>query len=1256
MPSEQSLFAFGSVRNKALFSNHWLEHRLPLEPEWNELREEARESLNRLIELWSVERDRVHLYGGEQSLEIPFIQPVLKILGWHFIYQTHLAGGKPDYALFKDDADNIAALNTDRNSLDFWTHATLVADAKAWDVSLDHPRVVNNKREYPPQQIERYLNASGLDYAILTNGRLWRLIPRQLDSHQRRFETYIECDLPKLLDDWLSALASPTAITAKDEAFDDFLGFYLFFNPRAFAETNGRMPLIVRASVGSTEYRLGVGEGLKARAFEALRYCIEGFLNFSANELDGTSHLDLCREQSFILLYRLLFIMYAEDRRLLPYRVNRLYTNNRSLGRLRDDIASVLDRVPRGHAADYSRETTAIWNDLQDLFDLIDGGRATYAVPAYNGGLFNPDAHPLLSQKRISDWHMARVIDQLSRAHDPERPTAGLFRVDYRDLAIQHLGGIYEGLLELHPHPATERMMVVSKREQGQLREKIVAVAAGAPEGYKATATFYEIGSVYLKTDKGERRASGSYYTPDHIVDHIIEQTLGKTCSEISEALRREVDEAVEGGRDAGELERDFANRILRLNVLDPAMGSGHFLIRACQYLAEEIATNPHTAEKPEGRDEESTLTYWKRRVAESCIHGVDMNGLAVELAKLALWLETVARDQPLTFLNHHLRAGNSLIGARLDKLGALPGEIALRANAVERRIEERLPEILQILGEIEDVPSDRAEQIKTKERLFASFEKAREPFRMLGDLWCSDLAPQSELTDEQYARVVDTLDRPRLFKALSEESWFQEALARVRTPDVAPFHWELEFPEVFFDETGRRENPGFDVIIGNPPYEVLSELESGRDLRLFRAFIKHEPTYEPSRVGKNNLYKLFICRSLDLLARGGHLGFITPMAVLGDEQAVGVRRKLTEVGSFLGIEAFPEKDNPRKRVFPQAKWSTAIFALVKTRSSGPFVSRIHPGRHIEDDSPSLKLTTDSIPLYDPSNFTIISCSQHDWDSAHRIMRTGRLVRLGETCTSYQGEVNETNERTKGCLSTRPEDGLLILRGSNICLYAVRGASQGETIYLREEVYLRGKAPTSKAFHGQQTRLGFQRSSPQNNFRRIIATLVEPVSYCFDTVSYVPANASSLPLPLLLGLLNSRLSDWYFRLGSTNSKVNEYQFNNLPCPVFGPDDGRNETEALSLLASGDFEGAFRELQPALEEPPFSPAIQAVVIEAVNRISAIEADRGEIARVERSALAPTAQPYQDFIDRLFFAMAGLTDDEARALAERHARMR
>src|SRR5207249_1723560 len=149
---------------------------------------------------------------------------------------------------------------------------------------------------------------------------------------------------------------------------------------------------------------------------------------------------------SFILLYRLLFIMYAEDRRLLPYRVNRLYTNNRSLARHRDEIASRLDHPGASEQTDFSREATAIWDGLADLFDLIDRGHARYGVPAYNGGLFDPDAHPFLIEKKVPDWYIARVIDQLGRAPDPDRRQEGLFRVDYRDLAIQHLGGIYEGL------------------------------------------------------------------------------------------------------------------------------------------------------------------------------------------------------------------------------------------------------------------------------------------------------------------------------------------------------------------------------------------------------------------------------------------------------------------------------------------------------------------------------------------------------------------------------------------------------------------------------------------------------------------------------------------------------------------------------------------------------------------------------------------------------------------------------------------
>ncbi len=175
--------------------------------------------------------------------------------------------------------------------------------------------------------------------------------------------------------------------------------------------------------------------------------------------------------------------MFAEDRRLLPYRVNRSYTDNRSLGSHRDSIATKLDRSAQDREDDYSRNSSALWDDLSTLFDLIDSGHARYTVPAYNGGLFNQEEHPFLVEKKLSDWHVARVIDQLGRAPDPEKPKAGLFRVDYRDLAIQHLGGIYEGLLELSPVCATEDMAVVIGLKKGRIIEKVQRATEPVPKG-----------------------------------------------------------------------------------------------------------------------------------------------------------------------------------------------------------------------------------------------------------------------------------------------------------------------------------------------------------------------------------------------------------------------------------------------------------------------------------------------------------------------------------------------------------------------------------------------------------------------------------------------------------------------------------------------------------------------------------------------------------------------------------------------------
>ncbi len=1274
--AHQQLLPLSHVLNRGLFSNHWFENRLPLEPEWDELREQARSTLDALAVLWERERGRVERYGTEAPLEHAFIQPVFETLGWKLIYQTFLQSRKPDYALFLDDEALDAALAVERTSPDFWRTPIVVADAKAWHIPLNRPSVVNNQREYPPQQIEWYLDRSRLDFGILTTGGLWRLVPREHSPQQRRFQTYLECDLAGLLEAWRNARPagrqSQRVITERDALVEEFLKFFLFFSPAAYQETERLKPLIHRAIEGSSEYRVGVGEGLKERAFDALRLCIEGFLNCPSNDLSADVDLERCRKESFVLLYRLLFIMYAEDRRLLPYRTNRTYTDNRSLGRHRDEIAGRLDRIRDDVEDDFSRESTDIWEDLRSLFDLVDGGHRRYGVPAYNGGLFAPEAHPFLKNKRMSDYYLARVIDQLGRAKDPMHMAAGLSRIDYRDLAIQHLGGIYEGLLELRPTLALDNMVVISKRVQGRLEERYLPESEPLPRGWKVTERRYRRGTIYLQTDKGERRASGSYYTPDHIVNYIVSHTLGPLCTAVSDQLKAEI------GKEQGRLETtsgdsrskhearlealraDFDDRILRLRVLDPAMGSGHFLIRACQWLAEEIATHPFTGdENAAGMAEcESAVSYWKRRVVESCLYGVDMNGLAVELAKLALWLETVAGDEPLSFLNHHLHYGNSLVGGKIANTGVLPGEIELRANNFRQQVEEKMPALLGSLARISEIPSDTAEHIKDKDRLYSEFEKARKPYRLVGDLWCSAFCADSQITPEHYQRAVEELGRPRRFARLTEDEWFQRSLDAANKEFTRCFHWELEFPEVFFEGTVRRANPGFDAVIGNPPYDVLSERESGRDLAAFRAFIEHEPAYEPSRTGKNNLYKLFICQSLELLADKGYFGFITPMAILGDKITASIRQQIITVASFTGVDAFPQKDNPADRVFSEAKLSTAVYTLKRyTTDRQAFRVRVHSGRLIKENSPSYTLSTADIPLYDPVNFTIVSCSQADWDLATRIMRTGRMVRLSEIAEFFQGEVNETNERKRGNLIEDPDRGELVTRGASICLYVTRPASQGHDLNLDVERFLEGKAEDTKAFHHRYRRVCWQESSPQNNFRRVIAALVPQGEFCNHTINYLPEHTSRQPLEFVLGLLNSKLIDWYFRLGSTNAHVSHYQAGNLPCPQF--DEGEPNAKVVDnvqrLIRSGKLEDAFQLLAADLNEAPFSPAIRIAIVEAVNRIIDVENSRGIIRRVDRSALDPHAQPYQDFIDRLLYAMAGLTDAEARGLESRLAEM-
>jgi hypothetical protein len=220
-------------------------------------------------------------------------------------------------------------------------------------------------------------------------------------------------------------------------------------------------------------------------------------------------------------------------------------------------------------------------------------------------------------------------------------------------------------------------------------------------------------------------------------------------------------------------------------------------------------------------------------------------------------------------------------------------------------------------------------------------------------------------------------------------------------------------------------------------------------------------------------------------------------------------------------------------------------------------------------------------------------------------------------------------------------------------LYVLRPASQGEPIYLRVKKYLAGKKPGTKAWHHQHNRVGIQESCPQNNFRRVIASLVPKTNFCNHVINYFPEPECKLPLQVLLALLNSKLSDWYFRLGSTNAHVSHYQLYNLPAPALQSYklDASSIGGFVRALERKSWDEAFGFLEPPLAKPPFSGPVLACLVRLVDEISRIESARGDIARTERSALDPEAQPYQDLIDRILYRMAGLTEAEAQGLEKR-----
>ena len=846
--------------NRDLFSNYYLDEHLPETEEWDEVDDDKLEAAyDEIVDLYEREKSTAPK-RNESQLEEKFIRPMFRKLGIPFEVEesTSRTQRRPDYGFFETENAARDAFERREGGGDFYENAVAVADAKRWGRPLDTRGSGEHKRDFenPSYQIHVYLQETPARWAVLTDGKKWRLY---YGPTSHRLDSYYEVDLPTVLE--------------KGD-LEDFKYFYLFFRHGAFLEDSGGDCFLDDVYDESNVFAQDLGEDLQDNIYEAIKVLSEGYLQYPENDLDE-GDLNLIHDSSLIYLYRLIFVLYAEaEGRDLLDTDNEIYEESYSLNSLKQEIAEELDSGdPK-----YRDWQDNLSSRLDELFELIDQGSKSRGIPeedlyipAYNGGLFRTDPDEddgaearFLAEHTVGDAYLARVVELLTRSRQADG--GGKIFVDYSSLDVRHLGSIYEGLLEYQLNVAGEPLSL----DGGEYVE--------ADEGDKVAV---EVGEVYLTTGGGERKATGSYYTPESVVEHIVENTLGPLVENIR------MDLAGQSAYDEGGFAEEFAERVFDLKVLDPAMGSGHFLTSAVDYLAREIIDAQEKQAAQQGIntvDEEHDINWARRQVAQRCIYGVDLNPLAVELAKVSLWLRTLAAEQPLAFLDHHLKTGNSLVGSDIEEVDELESEsggddqnASLADFGVARK--GTIEQLMRIYQDFIAIENQELADVKKMESKYDEFErnKLRQRLEAMTNVHTAENFGIDNLPSDAYERMAAALENDDEWKQIKQMQWFQDAQQRADDDDC--FHWKLEYPEVFYDPTGQQmENPGFDAVIGNPPWVSFGLRDVGKLSESEKEYLRKN--YQTAEY-KIATFPLFIEKAISLSRIAGRQSFIVPDSFL---------------------------------------------------------------------------------------------------------------------------------------------------------------------------------------------------------------------------------------------------------------------------------------------------------------------------------------------------------------------------------------
>jgi hypothetical protein len=1009
----------------------------------------------------------------------------------------------------------------------------------------------------------------GVPFVLVCQGPKIRLYPARVGvgvGQRSRTETFIEAHTTVLRDDDLGYL-------------------WMLFSADALSPGGTFEHLLAESERFAGSLAEDLRERIYAKVIPNLATAIA-----RARQLRRPKASDLraTYDMAMLALFRLLFIAYAEDKDLLPYRWNETYkhrslkTKSREL--MQDKLAAV----------DYGSEP-ALWQEIQLLFNAVADGNKSWGVPAYNGGLFTADAEvspagDALGEVSLPNADFAPVLADLLLAPSPE----GLGPVDFRSLGVREFGTVYEGLLESELAIADADLGL---DEQNHYRPS-----------RKGEQPVIRKGDIYLHDRSGARKATGSYFTKGFAVEYLLDHTLEPALAEHLKRL-----DAIRDDDAAAEALFDF-------RVADIAMGSGHFLVAAIDrieralagYLARRVlpgvraemaelrqaAVNSLGALADEIEIEDTQLL--RRLVARRCIYGVDLNPTSVQLARLAVWVHTFVPGLPLSFLDHNLVVGNSLVG------------IADFKEVEEALVQSDIPmfradptELLQAaakpLARLARLSDATLADVQRAKKLEAELKQAVKPVAVLCDMVTAARVRGDGLSVDL---AESRLDLDSLFGSRD--------LARLRKDidRLRPFHFPIAFPEVFL-----RQRRGFDVILGNPPWEEatlerhafwarhfpglralrprereaeLAKLEEERPdlLKQYEAELADAQAtrdalmsggYAGMGTGDPDLYKGFTWRFLTLAAaEGGRIGVVLPRSAMNAKGSEDFRKTLFKTARTLDVCMLLNSGRwlfdmePRYTVGLVAieKRPTGTEADVLLRGPFPSLARFNAGA----TKPPYVLKAADVQAWTDSASLPLLPSEQSMEVFVQLRKAPRLDlnQPGQWRVRPHRELDATNDRALMDLESEdcPKGFWPVFTGESFDLWTpdtgsyFGWADPDELVpYLFQKRQRGGRLASSpfsefdrRALQDKRTlpcmnpRIAFRDVTNRTNRRTTVVALLPPKVFLTNKAPYLLwPRGDEQDQAFLLGVLSSIPLDWYARR-FVETNMNFFIFNPLPVP------------------------------------------------------------------------------------------------------------